>query len=199
MTLAIPERYANLASKMLFTEQQILSRIQEVAKEIHAYYGKLVSVDKPLVLVVVLNGAFIFAADLARALSDLGVPLRLDFICVSSYGGTTASSGEVRMILDVRKAIRDYHVLMVEDIVDTAQTLNFLLKLLSTRKPASIKMVTLLDKKEARKIPLEVEFCCFDCPKEFVVGYGLDYGKHESYRELRDIIVLKEEIYASKL
>jgi hypoxanthine phosphoribosyltransferase len=189
----VPARKYAFADKQLFTEEMIIDRIKTLADDITRHYRPLVSERNPLVLVVVLNGAFMFAADLCRALADTKLPVRLDFICVSSYQGGTHSTGEVRMLLDLRRGIKAQHVLMVEDIVDTAQTLDFLVKLFMTRSPASLKMVALLDKKSARKVPLRVDFVCFDCPPEFVIGYGLDY--QECYRELRDIVVLNPSMY----
>ena len=181
------------AKSLVFDEPTIQRRIVELSGGIHRHYSGLVTETSPLVLVVVLNGAFMFAADLARALADRKLPVRMDFICVSSYQGGTHTTGEVRMLLDLRRGIQGQHVLMIEDIVDSAHTLDFLLKLFMTRSPASLKMASLLDKKAARRIPLRVDFVCFDCPPEFVIGYGLDFA--ERFRELRDIVVLKPEYY----
>lgn len=193
-----PVRYP-FALKTLFTESEILARTRAVAQEIANAYRSLVSWEKPLVLIAVLKGSYLFLADLSRCLADLRIPCIPDFLCVSSYGGGTHSSGEVRMLLDLRTKLAGMHGLIVEDIVDGGHTLHFLKRLLKTRNPASLKTVTLLDKKDARKIPVEAEFWCFVCPMEFVIGYGLDYT--EKYREIRDIVVLKPEYYlpASKL
>eukprot|EP00672_Neobodo_designis_P027540 CAMPEP_0174850690 /NCGR_PEP_ID=MMETSP1114-20130205/20881_1 /TAXON_ID=312471 /ORGANISM="Neobodo designis, Strain CCAP 1951/1" /LENGTH=203 /DNA_ID=CAMNT_0016085171 /DNA_START=29 /DNA_END=640 /DNA_ORIENTATION=+ len=179
--------------EVLITESDIMARVKELAKTIARDYEGKATLDSPLVLVCVLKGSFLFMADLARALSDVGVPTVAEFICASSYGGGLQSTGEVRMLLDLRMPIRGRHVLMVEDIVDTARTLDFLMKLFTTRSPASLKMVTLLDKKGTRQVPLRVDYVCFDIPNKFVVGYGLDYA--ERLRELRDIIVFNEPAF----
>jgi hypoxanthine phosphoribosyltransferase len=181
------------ASKTLFTEQEIMNRIKELAVEIAKVYKPVCqSPGSPLVLIGVLKGSYLFLADLARAISDQGVPCIIDFLYVSSYAGTQ-STGEVRVMLDLRTMLSGKHALIVEDIVDTAHTLFFLRRLLKTRSPASLKTVTLLDKKNARKIPLTVEFFAFDCPLEFVIGYGMDFN--EEYRDIRDVVVLKPEYY----
>ena len=189
-----PVRYP-FAAKTLFTEADIMARVAALAKEIAAVYRPVVSDESPLVLIAVLKGCYLFLADLARALADEKVPCVIDFLYVSSYAGTV-STGEVRVMLDLRTMLAGRHALIVEDIVDTAHTLNFLMRLLKTRSPASLKTVTLLDKKEARKIPLAVEFRAFDCPLEFVIGYGMDYN--EKFREIRDVVVLKPEYYEKK-
>ena len=180
------------AERLVAAENEIQLRIKEIARDIARDYHDKVSHASPLVLVCVLKGAYLFMADLCRALGDLGLPTKHEFICVSSYGGGTASSGEVRMLLDLRSPIRGQHVLMVEDIVDTARTLDFLLKVFGNRSPASLKMVTLLDKKKQRLVPLRADYFCFDVD-DFVVGYGLDYD--EKLRELRDVIAFNEEAY----
>ena len=189
-----PVRYP-FAVKTLFTEEEILKRTEELADQIAKVYKPLITPSSPLVLIGVLKGSYLFLADLARAISDRGIPCIIDFLYVSSYAGTQ-STGEVRVMLDLRTMLSGKHALIVEDIVDTARTLYFLRRLLKTRSPASLRTVTLLDKKPARKIPLSVEFFAFDCPMEFVIGYGMDYN--EEYREIRDIVVLKPEYYEKK-
>jgi hypoxanthine phosphoribosyltransferase len=179
--------------EVLFTEKDILARVHELSKTIARDYEGKATIESPLVLVCVLKGSFLFMADLARALSDAGVPTVAEFICASSYSGGMQSTGEVRMLLDLRMPIRGRHVLMVEDIVDTARTLDFLMKLFTTRSPASLKMVTLLDKKGTRQVPLRVDYVCFDIPNKFVVGYGLDYA--ERLRELREVIAFNEPAF----
>jgi hypoxanthine phosphoribosyltransferase len=183
----------SFCDEVLVSEKQIQIRVVELAKQIAADYAGKVSHDSPLVLVCVLKGSYLFMADVARALGDLHIPNVSEFICASSYGGGLSSSGEVRMLLDMRLPIRGRHVLMIEDIVDTARTLDFLLKLFGTRSPASLKMLSLLDKKGARKVPLRVDYVGFDIDNKFVVGYGLDYD--EKFRDLRDIIVFNEPAY----
>jgi hypoxanthine phosphoribosyltransferase len=189
-----PNKYP-FATKVLFTEKMIHDRIAELAKQIKVDYMPYnISYDKPLVLVGVLKGAYTFCSDLARALADAGVPNTVEFICVSSYGSNTESCGEVRMLLDLRHSIIGKHCLIVEDIVDSGRTLLFLQRVFSTRSPASLKMITLLDK-PARQVQLDVDYKAFDMPKEFVVGYGLDYA--ERFRELRDIAVLSPDVYTA--
>lgn len=181
---------------MLASEDEIKHRVREVAERIAQDYKKDVSLSSPLILICVLKGSFVFTADLSRALGDLNVPNIVDFLCLSSYHGGTSSSGEVRMLLDLRDSIRRRHCLIVEDIVDSATTLDFLFKLLLTRSPASLRVVACLDKREGRRIPFVVNYALFDIPNEFVVGYGLDF--HEQLRDLRDIIVLKSEMFDKK-
>ncbi len=190
-----PIRYP-YALKTLFTEAEILARIKQLAAEIAKTYKPLCTDEKsPLVLICVLKGSYLFIADLARAISDHGIPCIIDFMYVSSYAGTQ-STGEVRVMLDLRTQLAGKHALIVEDIVDTAHTLHFLRRLIKTRSPASLKTCTLLDKKDARKIPLSVEFFAFDVPNEFVIGYGMDYNEY--FREIRDVVVLKPEYYEKK-
>lgn len=187
----------SFAQSVVATHDQIQAKIREVAARIaEDYRPHTLSVTDPLVLICILKGSYIFTADLARALSAEGVPTVVEFLCVTSYGSATSSSGEVRVILDLRTPIRGKHCLIVEDIIDSARTMRFLTNMLSTRNPASLKSIALLDKPSARKIPLDTNYRCFVIPDEFVVGYGLDYA--ELYRDLRDIIVLKPEVYTTK-
>ena len=133
-------------------------------------------------------------------LSDLFTKLRgdveLDFISLSSYGSATTSSGEVKLIKDLSTPVEGKNVLIIEDIIDTGLTLSYLIELLSARKPASVKLCSLLDKPERRKVNLQGDYVGFKIPDEFVVGYGLDYN--EKYRNLPDICVLNPEVYAAK-
>lgn len=153
---------------------------QRIARD---YAGK-----KP-VLVGILRGAFVFMADLVRA---IGIPVEIDFMAVESYGKKTYSSGVVRIVRDVSCSIEGRHVLLVEDIVDTGQTLSYLLKNLLTRGPASLKVCALLNKKERRIVPVPVEYVGFDVPDRFVVGYGLDYNQER--RNLPYITVVNEVV-----
>ncbi|RNF15717.1 putative hypoxanthine-guanine phosphoribosyltransferase [Trypanosoma cruzi] len=193
----MPREY-EFAEKILFTEEEIRTRIKEVAKRIaDDYKGKgLHPYVNPLVLISVLKGSFMFTADLCRALCDFNVPVRMEFICVSSYGEGLTSSGQVRMLLDTRHSIEGHHVLIVEDIVDTALTLNYLYHMYFTRRPASLKTVVLLDKREGRRVPFSADYVVANIPNAFVIGYGLDYD--DTYRELRDIVVLRPEVYAER-
>lgn len=145
----------------------------------------------PLYLVAILKGAFMFLADLARAIKT---PTRIEFIGISSYGKGKTSSGEVKVTKDLDVSIEGHHVLVVEDIVDSGITLNYLINVLEQRKPKSLRIATLLDKPDRRQRPVDVAYVGFQIPDEFVVGYGLDFA--EDYRNLRDICVLEEAVGA---
>ncbi|TSD95705.1 hypoxanthine phosphoribosyltransferase [Skermania sp. ID1734] len=176
-------------ASVLLTEDQIQSRISELAAEIATRYRP----DAPegdLLLVGVLKGAIFFMTDLARALP---LPTQMEFMAVSSYGSATSSSGVVRILKDLDKDITGRNVLIVEDIIDSGLTLSWLMRNLSSRNPASLEVVTLLRKPDAVKVDLEVANVGFDIPKEFVVGYGLDYG--ERYRDLPYIGTLEPKVY----
>lgn len=176
----------NELAKVLFTEAEIQNRLKEIAAEIDAEYA-----DKDVLLVGVLNGALMVMADLSR---NLKIHCETDWMAISSYGAGTQSSGIVRILKDLSTTIKDRHVLVVEDIVDTGLTLHYLLENLRSREPASLNLMTLLRKPEALQAPVDVKWVGFDIPKEFVVGYGLDYaGK---YRNLRDIGVLDPKMYS---
>jgi hypoxanthine phosphoribosyltransferase len=177
--------YAGEIDQILVTEEQISTRIRELAEDISVDYA-----DRELLLVGVLKGAVMVMSDLARALSR---PVTLEFMAVSSYGSSTSSSGIVRILKDLDRDISGQHVLVVEDIVDSGLTLSWLLKNLSTRQPASLEVMALLRKPDAVKVPVAVRYVGFDIPNEFVVGYGLDYG--ERYRDLPYIARLKPEVY----
>lgn len=167
--------------RVLITEREIQQRVRELAEAIDRDYPEGI-----LYLVGVLKGAAIFLADLVRAVRR---PVRLDFIGISSYGAAKTSSGEVRLTKDLDVSIAGAHVLVVEDIVDTGLTLRYLLRLLSSRQPRSLRVVALLDKRERRVCEVPVDYVGFVIPDQFVVGYGLDYA--EDYRGSRDICVLE--------
>ncbi len=168
--------------EVLLSSEQIAKRVKEIAEVIsNDYRGK-----RPL-LIGVLKGAVIFLSDLIRFLT---IPVEIDFIAVSSYGNATASSGVVRILKDLEQSIQGKDVLIVEDIVDTGLTLNYLADNLGSRQPNSLRVVTLLDKPDRRKVKFEPDYCGFNIPDRFVVGYGLDYG--EDYRQLSDLRVLDE-------
>ena len=144
--------------------------------------------DREVILIGVLKGAFVFMADLARYLT---IPVRIDFMSVSSYGSGTRTSGVVRITKDLDSDITGKHVIIVEDIVDSGLTLNHLRQLLGTRNPASIAICTAFDKPERRKVEIEVEYVGMQIPDEFIVGYGLDFdGK---YRNLPDVSILGDD------
>lgn len=179
-------------SRILFTEEQIERRVGELASQIIADYahGDAAQDEKrrPLLLVCILRGALIFSADLARRLT---IPLEYDLICVSSYRNKTAP-GAVRLIQDLEIPIEGRDVLLVEDIVDTGHTINYLSRTLAARKPASIRVCTLIDKVSRRQIPTDVDYAGFALEEDaFIVGYGMDYA--ELYRNLPFIGVLKPE------
>jgi len=173
--------------KILLEEDTIKAKVAELGKKIAEDYK-----GKHILAVCVLRGAVVFYSDLIRYLP---ADTELDFISVKSYQGTL-SSGEVAMVKDLSAPVNGKHVIIIEDIVDTGVTLNYLKRLLSARMPASIAICTFLDKPERRKVELEPEYKCFTIPNEFVVGYGLDYD--EKYRTLRDVAVLEPWVYTKK-
>lgn len=166
---------------VLIPADRIQERIQQLGAEIAADYP-----DGPIHLVGILKGACMFLADLARAIDR---PVRLDFIGIASYGKGKTTSGEVRLTKDLDLSIEGTDILVVEDIVDSGVTLNYLVHVLKARRPRSIRIAALLDKPERRTRPVEVSYVGFQIPDEFVVGYGLDFA--EDYRNLKDICILK--------
>ena len=173
---------------VLVTEDAIQAKIAELGRRIDADYGA-----GPLTLVSVLKGSLPFMADLMRAIP---VPVRIDLMEVSSYGGTaTESSGLVRILKDLSASIEGEDVLIVEDIIDTGLTLNYLLRYLRGKNPRSIRICTLLDKPARRLVDIPVDYIGFTIPDQFVVGYGLDY--QEFYRNLRFVGVLRPEVYTA--
>ena len=175
-------------AKVLIPEESLRARVAELGQAINGTYT---DTDRPL-LVAVLKGAFVFLADLTR---HLEMRHEVDFMEVSSYGAGTASSGVVRILLDLEQSIERRHVLVVEDIVDSGRTLDYITRNLRTRRPASLRVCSLLSKPSRREVDVTVDFVGFEVPDEFVVGYGLDYA--EEYRNLPFIGVLKEEVYQS--
>ncbi|KJU71988.1 hypoxanthine phosphoribosyltransferase [Clostridium baratii] len=171
--------------KVLFDEEQLSNKVRELGEQISKDYK-----GKDLLVVGVLKGSVVFAADLIKSID---IPCEIDFMAVSSYGNSTESSGVVRILKDLDHSIEGKHVLLVEDIVDSGITLTYLLKYLKARKAESIEIVSLLNKPERRTADLEVKYIGFEVPNEFIVGYGIDYA--EKYRNLPFIGVLKEEIY----
>jgi hypoxanthine phosphoribosyltransferase len=167
--------------RVLLSAEQIHKRITELGAEIDRDYPS----GEPVYLIAVLKGAFIFMADLARAMKT---PARIEFIGISSYGKGKTSSGQVQLTKDLDAPIEGHDVIIVEDILDTGITLNYLSKLMAQRKPKSLRIVTLLDKPERRQSPVKADYIGFTIPDEFVVGYGLDYA--EDYRNLKDVCVM---------
>ena len=177
--------FDNDIQEVLFSEEQLKNRVQEIARQITADYQ-----GKEIMLISVLRGSFVFMADLCRAID---LPCTLDFMAVSSYGKGTKSSGQVQITKDLSEAITDRHIIVVEDILDSGNTLSYLLKILENRHPASIRLCTLLDKPDRRVKPVQVHYSGFTIPDAFVVGYGLDYA--EKYRNLPYIGILKPRVY----
>ncbi|MBQ8840645.1 MAG: hypoxanthine phosphoribosyltransferase [Clostridia bacterium] len=169
--------------RVLITEEQIKEEIKRVGKEIDKLYD-----GRPILLVSILKGAFVFMADLCRAVS---VPCEIGFMCAKSYYQGTVSTGIVNITMDLEQDVKDYHVVIVEDIVDTGRTLNDVVKLLKARKPVSLHVVTLLDKPSRRVVDFTPDISLFTIPDHFVIGYGLDCG--EFYRNLPYIAEYSEE------
>ena len=177
--------FDNDIQEVLFSEEQLKNRVREIAQQITADYQ-----GKEILLISVLRGSFVFMADLCRAID---LPCTLDFMAVSSYGKGTKSSGQVQITKDLSEDISDRHIIVVEDILDSGNTLSYLLKILENRHPASIRLCTLLDTPDRRVKPVEVHYSGFTIPDAFVVGYGLDYA--EKYRNLPYIGILKPRVY----
>lgn len=180
-------RVLNDVESVLLSSDELAKRIEEMGAEITADYA-----GKEILMIGVLRGAVLFMADLARAIK---VPVAIDFMAVSSYGAGTNSSGVVRILKDLDEDVEGKHVLVVEDIIDSGLTLNYLLDNVKSRKPASIKLCTLLNKPERRKVNVNIDYNGFNVPDYFVVGYGLDYA--EKYRNLPFIGILKPEVYSN--
>ena len=170
--------------EVLFTEAA-KARVQELARQIERDYA-----GKEIMLISVLRGSFIFMADLVRAIE---LPCRVDFMAVSSYGSGTTSSGQVKINKDLSENIEGRDIIVVEDILDSGNTLSYLFQLLQARHPASIRLCTLLDKPSRRVKPIQADYVGFQVEDLFVVGYGLDYA--ERYRNLPYIGILKPSVY----
>lgn len=171
--------------EVLFSEETLRRRVSELGAEITRDYQ-----GKEPILASVLRGSYIFMADLARAID---LPVRVDFMSVSSYGKGTKSSGQVQITKDLSDEIEGKDLIVVEDILDSGNTLYYLLQVLQARHPASIRLCTLLDKPERREKPITADYAGFTVPDAFVVGYGLDYA--ERYRNLPYIGILKPSVY----
>ncbi|MBW6411155.1 hypoxanthine phosphoribosyltransferase [Clostridium weizhouense] len=171
--------------EILFSEEALNEKIKEIAGRINKDYN-----GKDLLIVGILKGSVVFAAELIK---NISIPCEIDFMAVSSYGNSTESSGVVRILKDLDHSIEGKDILLVEDIVDSGVTLGYLLKYLKARKANSIEIVSLLNKSARRKIELDVKYIGFEVPDEFIVGYGIDYA--EKYRNLPFIGILKPEVY----
>lgn len=178
--------YTEDLSSVLYTKEQIAERVATLGAQISADYD-----GKEVVLIGVLNGAITFLADLMRQIS---VPVSMDLVAISSYGSYTSTSGVVRIMKDLDESVESKHILIVEDIVDTGLTLNYLIDYMRSRNPASVKVVAMLSKPSRHKVKVHVDYLGFTVPDEFVVGYGLDYAQR--YRNLPCIGILKPDIYA---
>ena len=176
-------------AEVLFTEQEIADRVREMGGAITRDYADAAR-DGGIVLVSVLRGAAIFMADLARKIE---LPLEMDYMAISSYGNGAKSSGVVRILKDLSSEIEGRHVIVAEDILDSGLTLKYLLKNLSSRNPASLEVATLLRKQTLAQAKIDCRYVGFECPDEFIVGYGLDFA--ERYRNLPYIGILKPELY----
>ena len=174
--------------RVLFSEEELNKRVSEIAAEINRDYA-----GKEPMLISVLRGSFVFMADLIRKIE---VPCTVDFMAVSSYGRGTTSSGQVQITKDLSDDIEGKDIIVVEDILDSGNTLSYLLQLLRARKPASMRLCTLLDKPDRRVKEVHVDYTGFTIPDEFVVGYGLDYA--EKYRNLPYIGILKPRVYGGE-
>jgi hypoxanthine phosphoribosyltransferase len=173
--------------EIVISAEQLERRIAELGRQIGADYR-----DKDLLIVGVLKGAIMFLVDLAR---EIRLPLEIDFMAISSYGASTQSSGVVRILKDLDEPVADKHVLVVEDIIDTGLTLQYILRNLATRRPASLRVCGLLLKERERPIDVRCDYVGFRIPDRFVVGYGLDFDQR--YRNLPYIGVLKPAVYGA--
>ena len=174
--------------KILVSEASIKARVTELGQEIDTYYQ-----DKEILIITLLNGAIVFTADLIR---NVGSPLRLDTLRASSYGSGTTSTGNPEITGDLRLPVEGAEVLLVDDILDTGNTLSRVVAELSKRNPASIRTCVLLDKKDRRQTDFEADWVGFEIPDHFVVGYGLDYA--ERYRHFPYVAILKPEVYSDE-
>jgi hypoxanthine phosphoribosyltransferase len=175
-------------AEVLVSEDEIQAKVADLGQRISSDYA-----GEEILIIGLLRGAIVFVSDLMRAIS---IPVRLDFIGISSYGAST-DSGAVRLVMDLETDIAGRHVLVVEDIVDTGKTLSYLLQNLKARQPASLRVCALLDKPERRTVPIDIDYVGFEIPDKFVVGYGLDFA--EGYRNLPFVGVLKEHLYREVL
>lgn len=179
----------NDIAKVLISEEQLQAKVAELGAQISRDYE-----GKDLLLVSILKGSVVFMADLMRAIKE---PCSIDFMVVSSYGGAnTTSTGLVKIVKDLDQDLSGKDVLIVEDILDTGVTLSHLVPMLKLRRPNSVRLCTILSKPSRRKVDIEPDYCGFEVPDEFVVGYGLDYD--EKYRNLPYVGVLKPEVYSKK-
>ena len=174
MTINSVEEFNSKIKRTLITEEEIKEATKRIGKEISDSYD-----GRPILLVSILKGAFVFMADLCR---EITVPCEIGFMCAKSYFDGTVSSGNVQITMDLSQDVKDYHVIIVEDIVDTGRTLNEVVKILKGRNPISLKVITLLDKPSRRVVDYTPDVALFTIPDHFVIGYGLDCAEY--YRNL---------------
>ncbi len=168
------EKWKEKIKRVIISEEEIKAELKKAGELINSIYD-----GSPILLVSILKGSFIFMADICR---EVTVPCEIDFMAAKSYFEGTQSSGHVQITMDLKHDISKYHVVIIEDIIDTGRTLNEILKLLRLRNPLSIRIITLLDKPDRRVVELKADYSLFTIPDYFVIGYGLDYG--EFYRNL---------------
>ncbi len=171
-------------TKVLIREEEIQQTVTKLGEEITQHYK---AAGGELIVIGLLRGSFVFMADLIR---KIHYPLVVDFMAVSSYGDGTVSTGDVKIVMDLDESIEGKHILLVEDIIDTGTTFEKVIRMLSNRNPASLKVCTFLNKPSRRKFDIQIDFCGKDIPDEFVCGYGLDYA--QKYRNLPYVGVLGE-------
>ena len=177
------EDFNSKIKSVMITEEEIKEKIAQAAKEIDSWYD-----GTPILLVSILKGAFVFMADICRAVT---VPCEIGFMCAKSYYNGTVSTGIVKITMDLEQDISKYHVIVVEDIIDTGRTLNDVVKMMKSRNPLSLKVVTLLDKPSRRLVDFKADVSLFTIPDYFVIGYGLDCGEY--YRNLPYIAEYNQE------
>ncbi len=189
-----PQPEANMhpdVKEVLFSKEKIAQRVSQIGEALSRDFAHNLAHKDDVLVVSILRGSAIFACDLVRAMN---IPLELDFMVVSSYGSAAKSSGDVKIVKDLSADIQGKHVIIAEDVLDTGLTLSKLLPILEARNPASIDVVACFRKDVAGQIPIECRHIGFECPDEFLVGYGLDYA--ERYRNLPYVGVLKPEVYS---
>ncbi|MBR6014025.1 MAG: hypoxanthine phosphoribosyltransferase [Selenomonadaceae bacterium] len=174
--------------RVLYTEEEIDKRVKELSKQISEDYK---DIKKPLLTVGILNGAVMFYTDVVRRLT---IPVHFDFLIASSYDASAQTSGKVNILKNIDNDPKGRDILLIEDIIDSGTTMDYLVTYFKSRGAASVKLCTLLNKPSRRKIDVEIDYCGFEVPDEFVVGYGLDFAQH--YRNLPYLGILKRSIYA---
>ncbi|MBR1562204.1 MAG: hypoxanthine phosphoribosyltransferase, partial [Ruminococcus sp.] len=168
MQITAKNEYESHIKRVIISEEEIKKAVEKAGKMLSEKYE-----GKPLLLVSILKGAFVFLADLSK---EVSIPCEIGFMAAKSYFESTESSGQVQITMDLAQDISQYHVVIVEDIIDTGRTLAEIARILRGRKPLSLEILTLLDKPERRLIDLEADYTLFTIPDYFVIGYGLDYG-----------------------